>query len=474
MQLFLSPDFNIQSLRRKPKSAAQKIKEFKEKIQSHSLTNIGRVLEAFIPASLFDEHRPKTSRRRIFSIENTFWGLFLQALQPDSSCQSIVHQFRTSERGNKSSISASTSAYCQARKRLPTELLSTIFNHTAQLKDTKHPLVGRRVVCADGTGLLAADTKENQTVWPQQSSQKEGCGFSQIRLCALCNLHTGVAIDYRVGNKRSHELPLLRDQEGSFAKNDVFIGDKGFICFYDQARLLDIGVDSIVALARRKPVSAGDAEKIIGKNDLLINVPKFTSTVARSRYPKERWSALPDAIQMRQIKVDFSFPGYRSKGVYLLTTLLDEARYPAALIAELYRQRWGIELYFRDLKTTLGMEFIKAKTPEMARKEIQMFFIVFNVIRYLMSEAGNGSGDIVLAFKSCVQTLISYCNNGKSLLTKNSAMNMSFLLSEIMKCTLYQRQGRIEPRQIKQRPKPFKLMTKPRSILRDEMLSQAA
>ena len=62
MQLFLSPDFNIQSLRRKPKSAAQKIKEFKEKIQSHSLTNIGRVLEAFIPASLFDEHRPKTSQ----------------------------------------------------------------------------------------------------------------------------------------------------------------------------------------------------------------------------------------------------------------------------------------------------------------------------------------------------------------------------------------------------------------------------
>lgn len=158
----------------------------------------------------------------------------------------------------------------------------------------------------------------------------------------------------------------------------------------------------------------------------------------------------------------------------MLTTLLNEVKYPAALIAELYRQRWGIELYFRDLKTTLGMEFIKAKTPEMARKEIQMFFIVFNVIRYLMSEAGNGSGDIVLAFKSCVQTLISYCNSGNTLPTNTSAMNMSFLLSEIMKCTLYQRQGRVEPRHIKQRPKPFKLLTKPRSVLREEMLSQAA
>ncbi len=288
MQPFLSPDFNILSLRRKPKSAAQKIKELKDKLQSHHLTKISRVLEAFIPTRLFDEHRPNTSRRRIFSIENTFWGFFLQALQSDSSCRSIVHQFRVCANANKAAISTSTSAYCQARKRLPSQLLTTVFNHTAQLKDAVHPLVNRRVVCADGTGLLAADTKENQDQWPQMSGQKEGCGFPQLRLCALCNLHTGVAIDYRLGNKRSHELPLLREQESSFAENDIFIGDKGFICFYDQARLLEIGVDSIVALARRKPVSSSQADQVMGENDLLISIPKFTSSIAISRYPKER------------------------------------------------------------------------------------------------------------------------------------------------------------------------------------------
>ena len=167
MQLFLSPDFNIRSLRRKPKSTAQKIKALKDKFQSHQLIQIGRVLEALVPTSLFDEHRLKTSKRRIFSIENTFWGFFLQALQPDSSCQSIVHQFRISDNANKAGISTSTSAYCQARKRLPSDLLTSAFHHTAKLKDTAHPLVGRRVVCADGTGLLAADTIENQQEWPQ-------------------------------------------------------------------------------------------------------------------------------------------------------------------------------------------------------------------------------------------------------------------------------------------------------------------
>jgi hypothetical protein len=203
-------------------------------------------------------------------------------------------------------------------------------------------------------------------------------------------------------------------------------------------------------------------------------VPKITSSAARNRYPQARWAALPDAIKMRQIKVEFNTPGYRSTEVYLLTTLLDEVKYPAALIAELYRERWSVELYFRDLKTTLGMEFLKSKTPEMVKKEIQIFFIVFNVIRHLMSEAGSGLGEFTLAFKSCVQTLISYCNSEHATAATPPAKHKISLLNEIMKCTLYQRQGSVEPRHIKQRPKPFKLMTKPRSILRAEMLAQAA
>lgn len=106
---------------------------------------------------------------------------------------------------------------------------------------------------------------------------------------------------------------------------------------------------------------------------------------------------------MQQVKVDFYFPGYRSQSTYLLTTLLDKEKYLAEFIAELYRQRWGIELYFRDLKTTLGIEFLKLKTPEMVKKEIQMFFIVYNVVRILMFESGSGSEGLILGFKSCAK-----------------------------------------------------------------------
>lgn len=469
MQLFLSPDFNIKTLRKKPKSIRQKSNEWRQKLLNHQLCHIGKILSDYIPQSLFDRHsNTKKTRRRIFSYENTFWGLFLQTLQADSSCQAIVHQFRkVALQNHNKTISSSTSAYCQARQRLPTTLLEDIFNYSHQRGHSLHPLVNRRVVCADGTGLTAADTPTNQNQWPQQANQKPGCGFPQLRLCGLFNLHTGIALGYRIGNKRSHELPLLREQEGSFRKNDVFIGDKGFICYYDQARLLQKGVDSIVALAKRKPQSPQQADAIIGEDDLLITVTKFTSKTAQNRYPKERWNSLPECIQMRQIKVTITTPGFRTKTLYLLTTLLDEKRYPASLIAELYRQRWRVELYFRDLKTTLGMDIIQSKTPEMVTKEIQMFFIAYNVIRLLIIDSQPDDMPITFAFKSCVQTLLAYnqpSNQKPSLSLKN-------MLLHIAACKLRYRPPRVEPRVVKRRPKPFKLMTKPRAELRAQLLA---
>lgn len=476
MQLFLSPDFNIRTLRKSPKSCLQKYKEKQQELFEYRLHDIGQVLQDYIPSALFEKPSfYRKERRRIFCSENTFWGLFLQTLQHGGSCQSVVHQFQVfAQNAHGKAMSASTSAYCQARKRLPKALLEMIFEHTKQRGDNQHPLVERRVVCADGTGLLASDTKANQGMWPQQANQKPGCAFPQIRLCALFNLHTGVALDYRLGNKRSHELPLLREQESTFRKGDIFVGDKGFICFYDQARLLEKGVDSIVGLAKRKPVCAKDANKKIADNDLLITIPKFTSASARKRYPSAIWEKLPDSIEMRQIKVNICIPGYRTQRVYLLTTLLDSNAYPAESIAELYRQRWRIEVFFRDMKTTLGMEMLRGKTPDMVEKEIQMFFIVNNIIRLLILDSQPFSRSQEKSFKSSALLLLAYSENGTGRQLNNVNTILQNLLKNISECDLLKRPERVEPRVIKRRPKPFRMMMKPREELKAELYRNAA
>jgi IS4 transposase len=79
--------------------------------------------------------------------------------------------------------------------------------------------------------------------------------------------------------------------------------------------------------------------------------------------------------------------GFRPEAVTLVTTLLEAQTYPAQAIAQLYARRWKIELWFRDLKTSMGMEVLRCHSPQMVHKELEMFFLAYNLIRCLMVQA---------------------------------------------------------------------------------------
>ncbi len=66
-------------------------------------------------------------------------------------------------------------------------------------------------------------------------------------------------MSYRIGSKKDHELPLLRQQWDSFKPGDIFPGDKGSCSFYDVCKFQDRGADSVITLARRTPVGAMSA-----------------------------------------------------------------------------------------------------------------------------------------------------------------------------------------------------------------------
>ncbi|CAA0113802.1 Uncharacterised protein [BD1-7 clade bacterium] len=114
---------------------------------------------------------------------------------------------------------------------------------------------------------------------------------------------------------------------------------------------------------------------------------------------------------------------------------------------------------------------LNSKSPDMVIKEIQMFFIVYNVLRLLILDSSSPLEPMTMAFKSCVQTLLAYHDREGFLSEKTPLQYTTELRQAIASCMLFQRPGRVEPRQVKRRPKPFKLMTKPRSELRAEMLA---
>ena len=469
------PGFHLQTLRRKPRSALQKLAEKLALLQQKSFKQIGEVFEKFIPQALLKpEKKGAMSRRRLFSKKNTFWAFFSQVLDADGGCKEVIRKLQSyaSIKGVKFP-SSSTASYCTARKKLDIEMLSDILDHTAgrleSMPETGR-LNNRRVIVVDGTGVSMPDTPENQAVWPQTASQKAGCGFPTARICACFSLASGALLSYAIGNKKSHELRLFRQQWKTFKPGDIFLGDKGFCSYFDIANLEKEGVDSVVTLARRAPVRAASSLKKLGTDDLLITWQRPVYT-AKLSYSKEAWEQLPEELTLRQTKVTVPYPGFRTQKFYIVTTLLDAVQYPAAEVANLYFQRWDVELFFRDIKTTMGMDILRCQTPEMIRKEVLMHFIAYNCIRRLMCEAAR-EADLavrVVSFKGSLQALRNWephLNQAK--ISKAERFRLISDLYEAMTDTpSRQRPGRSEPRCRKRRPNNYQLMTAPRHEMKE-------
>ena len=129
------------------------------------------------------------SRERAFTPQGTFWAFGAQVLSPGSPCREMVRRIEAwwqhSSRGTVE-LSASTSAYCQARARLDPEALELIAQHLCWSLE-RHVLQEERwrqrrpVKIVDGTNLSMPDTAANQALWPQPSSQKASLGFAMMK-----------------------------------------------------------------------------------------------------------------------------------------------------------------------------------------------------------------------------------------------------------------------------------------------------
>ena len=126
-------------------------------------------------------------RERAFPPTETLAMFMTQALSADGSCRQALADHAVQRAiARLPPLSTSTSAFCQARARLPLSMISTLARQSGELVTDGAPVWwhwhGRRVRLADGATLTLADTAENQAKYPQPTSQKPGLGFPICRL----------------------------------------------------------------------------------------------------------------------------------------------------------------------------------------------------------------------------------------------------------------------------------------------------
>jgi len=185
---------------------------------------------------------------------------------------------------------------------------------------------------------------------------------------------------------------------------------------------------------------------------------------------------MADSVTLRVITFECRVPGWRTRTITVATTLLDAAGYPAADIARLYHRRWEIETDLAHVKTTMGMDVLSCRSPQMVRKELWTYLLAYNLVRSLMWQAAQHAGiaPLRLSFKAAVQELLASWPYASAVFRDGEWENYyTILLQSIAQHKIPQRPNRCEPRVRKRRPKNYRLMTQPREQYKKELSGEA-
>lgn len=409
-----------------------------------------------------------SERKRLYTPARVFWIFLAQVLSADGACTNAVLGFlawlkqATGQEG-----SPGTGAYCCARQLLPLGQIKALHASLADALDRDEPLFwGKRVRVVDGSTLSMPDTPENQKAWPQHSGQKPGCGFPIMRILAVFSLSTGVWHNVLVSSLNTGERTLFRSIWDQLTPDTIVLCDTGFCGYTEFVLLKRRGVDCVMHNHQRRKTGLRELTRF-GRHDRLV--AWFKGANRPDWITRQAWNELPETFLVREITVMVEVPGFRSKTVILATTLLDPKRYSAEEIAELYRHRWAVELFLRDIKIAMGMDVLRCKTPGMVEKELWMHVIAYNLVRGIMREAALKHGAPLerISFKGTCDAIRNWAPVLAMASPRKQASLSRALFRSIARNLVPYRPNRAQPRAKKRRPKNYQLLTQPRHLFKE-------
>lgn len=428
-------------------------------------------LSQFVPETLirqtWDALDYRSRERTLTPVVTTY--LFLrQVLEGNVAAGRLRH---------RSGLDFTDSAYCQARGRLPLAFFHRRRRAVTGRCASGERWHGHRLFLLDGSSFSRPDTPELQEDFGQPGAQAPGCGFPTAHLLALFDGSTGSLLHAVPAPLRTHDRAHAACMHHSLKRGDVLVGDRAFCSYAPLALCRQRGLHGLFRAHQRLLISfrprrrhaprggkAADGKGLprsrwlrqLGHRDQVVEYyqpkdkPDWMSDAA--------YAAWPDTLTVRELRFRVRVPGRRVRAITLVTTLLDPQRYTAKALAKLYERRWQVEIKLRHLKTTLQRDVLHSKTFLGILKELQVFAIVYNLVRRVMAEAARRQA-VPPSRRSFADALhwLQEARPGDELprLKVNA-----------------ERPERVEPRVRKRRPKQYDLTNKPRAVLRKLLLGK--
>ena len=381
-----------------------------------------------------------------------------QMLMGNVSCDAVVHH---------ANRAFTASAYCQARQRLPLEVVQEVSAGIVKQAmalggfGSEHLWQGHRTFRIDGSSTRLPDSQELRRHFGCSGKCRPGCSYPTAHLLLLVGAG-GVGIECICSPLRTGDMTHASKMHQHLQSGDVLIGDGLFSSFCHLHVLQTQQLHGVFPVHHsRKVVWGKHAQhgynrrwvKTLGWRDQLVEYRK------PSKRPKwmshQQFDQAPQWLLVREVQREVMIGGVR-RHVTLVTTLTDSLKYAAAALIKLLGERWTIEVNLRSLKSTMGAERLHCQSVQGVKKELLMYLIVYNLLRLLMLQAAQRQriGLDRISFADALMRL-RYGSDWEIWVDlKTNAL----------------RSGRIEPRVVKWRAKPFAPMSKPRAQLRRELI----
>ena len=375
--------------------------------------------------------------------------------------------------------STHTGAYCRARAKVTEGVVRHLAEGVASRCEAAVPgewrWHGFRTLVVDGTTFSMPDTEENQKEYPQPSTQAEGLGFPILRAVALTSLVTGMVVALAMGpyaGKETGETALFRQLFAMLRRGDLILADRYYAGWFMLALLRELGVEFVTLL---HPLRDADFRrgKRLGKGDHIVS---WAKPAKPDWLDQQTYDRLPKQLEVREVEVKVHVPGFRTESLVVVTSLLDPEVYTRDEIAALYRRRWVIELELRDIKSTMGLDVLRRKTPEAVRQELWTGLLAYNLVRQSMLQSALASGrrPQQLSFAASLQMLATTWVLGAMPPQVTVSAHERLIALRILNGHSHRvanRPNRVEPRAVKRRPSPLALLTELRASAKARLLA---
>ena len=416
---------------------------------------------------------------RLFTPLVTLCTFLSQIHSDDPSCRAAVARLNALRvaQGLRPG-SPLTGGYCKARHRLPESLLQRLLWLSGQRLQQPVPAAwhwhGRTVKIVDGAAVSMPDTEENQQAYPQPGSQALGVGFPVARIVVVLSLAWGAVFGAALGRlkgKQTSEPMLFHTLHRHLERDDVVLADRYYCSYWEITLLGQRRIDVVMRLHQRRQVDFHQGRRL-GREDHVVT---WTKPVRPAWMDEATYAVLPDTIEMRELRVQVTQPGFRTRVVLVATTLLDAQAFAKEELAALSRARWHAELDLRSIKQTMQMDVLRCKTPAMVHKEIWAHLLMYNLIRATMAQAALHHGVLPrqVSLQGARQTLAAFGSELEQASSTRREGVLPIVLTAIASHRVGTRPDRYEPRACKRRPKPYPLLRVPRWQARAR-LAQAA